>query len=665
MSGSRAAAGVAILTAVTLAGCERQAASGTAADAPGAAPATGPEQAVLEARGIPLLDADGLRFKDMNRNGALDAYEDWRLDDTARAADLVSQMTLAEKAGAMMHGTLPGATEAYDLEALRPMVLERGVNSFITRMATDGINFAGQNNAVQEIAEGARLGIPVTISTDPRNHFAETFGASVAASGFSQWPEVLGLAAIDDPELTRQFGAIARDEYRSVGIHMALSPQADLATEPRWPRIDGTFGEDPERAARQAAAYIEGFQGGPDGVTRDGVITVVKHWVGYGAPSEGGFDGHNFYGRHATLTEESLALHIRPFEAAFAAGAAGVMPTYSILQGVSVDGAPLEQVGAGFNAQLLTDLLRGTHGFDGLVLSDWAITNDCTQACMEGATDGDLRATIAMPWGVEDLSQTERFARGVQAGIDQFGGTVESQHLVAAAAQGLVTEARLDESVARIMALKFRQGLFETPFVDPQRTVLFIGAAEMAARAMEAQRRSIVLLDNAAGVLPLRAGTRVYLDGVDAEAAAAAGLAPVATPQEAEVTIARVRTPFELLHPNYFFGAIQHEGNLAFAPGQEDFDRIAALAAETPVVLAVHLDRPAVLTAIQPHAAAMLGVFGASDAALLDVLAGAASPQGTLPFELPRSMEAVEAQRPDLPHDSEAPLFAYGHGETY
>mgnify|MGYP000053039956 CR=1 FL=1 len=647
MTGNRKAPGLALLGgALALAAC------------------SGADQPALQARAAPLLEDGGLSFKDLNRNGALDPYEDWRLGDEERAADLVSRMTLAEKAGAMMHGTLPGEDDAYDLEAVRPLIAERGVNNFITRMATDPLAFAEQNNAIQEIAEGARLGIPLTISTDPRNHFAEAFGASVQASGFSQWPEVLGFAAIDDADAVREFGDIARREYRAVGIHMALSPQADIATEPRWPRIDGTFGEDPERAARMVGAYVEGFQGGDGGVAEDGVITVVKHWVGYGAAANEGYDSHNYYGRYAALSSETLPLHVRPFEAAFDAGAAGVMPTYSILQGVTLGGQPLEQVGAGFNSQLLTDMLRGTHGFDGLILSDWAITNDCEAACMDGSPEGEPFA-VAMPWGVEDLTQTERFARGAAAGIDQFGGTVESQHLIEAVETSLIDEARLDASVARIMALKFRQGLFENPYVDPERAAAVVGDPEFQQAGLAAQRRSIVLIDNAMDVLPLADGAAVYLEGVDPQAASGTGLAVALTPADADFAIVRLATPWETTHPRYLFGSFQHEGSLAFRPGQEDFDRVAELAQTMPVIVAVHLDRPAVMTALLDHTSAVLGVFGASDAALLDVLTGAAAPEGSLPFELPSSMEAVEAQSPDRPHDSADPLFPYGHGETY
>jgi beta-glucosidase len=245
----------------------------------------------------------------------------------------------------------------------------------ITRLGGDPASLAAQSNVLQEIAERGRLGIPVTVSTDPRHHFQYVLGASVTAGQFSQWPEPLGLAATGDTALVRRFGDVARREYRAVGIHMALSPQADLATEPRWSRINGTFGEDAELAGRMVRAYVEGFQGGARGAGRDGVLTVVKHWVGYGAAKEG-WDSHNYFGRYATFTGDNLAYHVKPFLPAFEAMVAGVMPTYSILEGATWEGRPVEQVGAGFNRMLLTDVLRGRYRFDGVVLTDWAVTND-------------------------------------------------------------------------------------------------------------------------------------------------------------------------------------------------------------------------------------------------------------------------------------------------
>src|SRR5690606_17950859 len=247
---------------------------GLTACAPGPPPTDSRNQPPIVTRTKSVLTVDELRVRDLNANGRLDPYEDWRLAPAQRAADLVIRMTLEEKAGLLMHGTAPsqatagvtGSGIAYDLEKAQALIGERHVNSLITRLAGDSAQLATQNNALQSIAESARLGIPLTISSDPRNHFQYTAGASVAPGQFSQWPETLGFGALDDPALVRRFADIARREYRAAGIHMALSPQADLATEPRWPRVAGTFGERSDRVSALAGAYVEGFQGGRDGV---------------------------------------------------------------------------------------------------------------------------------------------------------------------------------------------------------------------------------------------------------------------------------------------------------------------------------------------------------------------------------------------------------------
>src|SRR5574341_806537 len=269
-----------------------------------------------------MLQQSGLQFRDLNKNGLLDPYEDWRLSPEQRARDLVARMTLEEKAGMMMHGTARaggpmggvGAGSQYDTAANRALIDSAHVNSMITRLGgllgggpgSDPASLATQNNALQAIAERTRLGIPVTISSDPRHHFQYVFGATSQPSGFSQWPEPLGFGAIGDTSVMRRFGDIARQEYRAVGIHMALSPQADLATEPRWSRINGTFGEDAQLAKRMVQAYIIGFQNGANGLKKDSVIAVVKHWVGYGAQPEG-FDGHSAYGKYAVFPKNNFA----------------------------------------------------------------------------------------------------------------------------------------------------------------------------------------------------------------------------------------------------------------------------------------------------------------------------------------------------------------------
>ncbi|HMC54347.1 MAG TPA: glycoside hydrolase family 3 N-terminal domain-containing protein [Gemmatimonadaceae bacterium] len=633
----------------------------------------------IESRSAPILEQDGLRFRDLNRNGVVDPYEDWRLAAGDRARDLVARMTLEEKAGTMMHGTARstgglggiGAGAAYDTAANRVLIDSSKVTSMITRLRGEPAMLASQHNALQAIAERTRLGIPLTISTDPRNHFQYVIGASVTPGKFSQWPETLGFAAIDDTSLTRRFGDVARQEYRAVGIHMALSPQADLATEPRWSRINGTFGEDAYLAERHVRAYVEGFQHGDNGVDSLGVVTIVKHWVGYGAAKEG-WDSHNYYGRYATFPGHNLDYHIRPYLGAFAVNVGGVMPTYSILEGAMWKGAPIEQVGAGYSRQLLSDMLRVTYGFSGIVLTDWAITNDCSQRCQEGAPAGQRPtfADLGMPWGVEQLPMRARFVKAVLAGVDQFGGTERSELLVQAVRANELSETRIDTSVKRIMVQKFALGLFEDPYVDTAAASHIVGSDAFRAAALAAQARALVLLRNRGRILPLSGSSktrakRVYVHGIAREAIEREGWTVVEDPAKADVAIMRLSAPSERLHPQYIFGAMQHEGSLTFRPGDPDFELFKRVSARVPTIVTVYMDRPAILPPIRDRARALIVNFGVSDAALLDVLTGRAKPEGKLPFELPSSMRAVATQKSDVPHDSPNPLYRFGFGLLY
>ncbi len=616
----------------------------------------------VQSRASPIITVAGKRFRDLNRNGTLEPYEDWRVSSAARAADLVSRMTLEEKAGAAVHGTaamaggmMPSGPD-YDTTGVIAQVLTRHVNSVITRMSIAPAQFAEQNNVLQSIAERGRLGIPITISTDPRNHFQVFAGASVASAGFSQWPETLGLGALDDPALVRRFATIIRTEYRAVGIHMALSPQADIGTEPRWSRITGTFGEDPAHVGALVTAYTQGLQGSTTHLTRDGVATIVKHWVGYGASVEG-LDGHNHYGRFARFPGGHFQDHVTPFLGAIASGVVGVMPTYDILDGLKIDGKPVEAVGAGFNRQLLADQLRGKYKFRGLVLSDWSITQDCIDACLTGQPR-QARTQIAMPWGVESLTKAQRFAKGMNAGIDQFGGVDDGQPFVDAVKGGTVTVARLDEAVRRIMVVKFDLGLFENPYVDPAKAATIVGSAAYRSEALATQSKAIVVLENSRGAQMLpTSGAKLFLRGVDTSVARARGYTVVTNAADADVALLRIHAPYQSLHPTFFFGSFQHEGDLDFKDADSTFQMVKATAARVPTIVVVYLDRPAILTNIAPLAKTLIGEFGVSDGALFDALTGKVAPTGRLPFELPRSMDAVKAQLSDVPHDSKSPLY--------
>jgi beta-glucosidase len=633
-----------------------------------------PSQPKLGYRSAKVLHVDGLDFKDLNHNGKLDLYEDWRQSPEARAKDLVSQLTVEEIAGLMMHGTLPTAPAGapktaiggYDLGKVKTFITETAINSFITRLNASPAILAESNNQLQEIAETSRLGIPITVSTDPRSHFQYTPGASVESGAFSKWPETTGLAAIGDPALVRNFADIARREYLAVGIRENLAPQADLSTEPRWARMNGTFGEDGQLARRMVQAFVEGFQAGGSGLNPNSVSTVVKHWAGYGAAKDG-FDSHNSYGRFATFPGNNFKYHLIPFTGAFDAHVAGVMPTYSILQGVSIDGKPVEQVGSGYDAQLL-GLLRGTYKFQGVIVSDWAITNDCPAVCRDGVPAGEKPSisSIATSWGVENLSKEDRFTKAINAGIDQIGGSEEAKYIVSAVKDSKLTKARIEQSAYRVLLQKFQLGLFENPFVDPTAAGTVVGNPEFVKAGEDAQKKALTLLENKKQLLPIKsAGKKVFLVGIDTAPATQHGFTVVKTADEADLVIIRADTPFELLHPGYFFGARQHEGRLDFRAGDPTYDVLVSASAKKPTIFVVNLDRPAILTNVKDKVTALLGSFGISDTALLDVITGNGAPMGHLPFELPSSMQEVLAQKSDVPYDTAHPLYKFGYGLHY
>ncbi|MEH0196427.1 glycoside hydrolase family 3 N-terminal domain-containing protein [Caulobacter sp. CCNWLY153] len=624
------------------------------------------EQVELGRRTAPLIEQDGLAFKDLDRNHRLDSYEDWRLPAAVRARDLVARMTLEEKAGVLMHGTPPGQggelRAPWDLAAFKPWIQQRHVRFFIHRVSGKPRDLAEMANAAQAMAEDSRLGVPIVFSSDPRNHFQAALGVSVSAGQFSQWPETTGMAAIRDPALVRDFGRIAAREYRAVGITMALSPMADLATEPRWPRINGTFGDDPELTGKLVEAYVEGFQGGREGPGPNGVATVVKHWVGYGA-QPAGYDAHNPYGKDIAFPGGRFQQHVQPFLGAFDAKVSGVMPTYGRPpEGLLINGRQAERVGAGFSRQMVTDLLRGTYAYKGFVLTDWKITDDCDAPCVNGTLHHD---EVGMPWGVETLSKSERFAKGIDAGVDQFGGVMDADILTDLVRSGRVSQTRLDESARRMLELTFELGLFENPYVDPAGAEAVVGDAAARAAALDAQRRSLVLLENSGGLLPLSADKRpkVWLWKVSKAAAEARGFQVVDRPEDADVTLLRIVAPFKT-RPQYFFGSRHHEGGLAFAEDNADRQAVERASAATRTIVSAYLDRPAILTPIRARANVLIADFGASDEALLDMLTGDAPFQGRLPFELPSSEAAVEAQLPDVPADSADPLYRTGFGRN-
>jgi beta-glucosidase len=638
-------------------------------------------QSVLGTRTVQLLSVDGLRFKDLDHNGLLDPYEDWRLSPEIRTKDLLRRLSVDDLAGLMVHASLngialtsPAIGYTYDFNKSRTWIVERHINSFVTRLNGSAVAMAIANNKIQEIAESSDFGIPVTISADPkRHHIHQMLDASAQDCAFSLWPDPLGFAAIGDPNVTQQFGDIVRREYMAVGIRESLAPQADLATEPRWSRTNGTFGEDATIASRMVEAYVTGVQAGAEGLGTGSVIAVVKHWVGYGAAKDG-WDSHNYYGRLAIFESDKFYYHVEPFNGAFKAHVGGVMPSYSVLQGVALKGRAVEPVAAGYSRQLLEELLRGEHHFNGVVLSDWLITHDCLEGCRQGAVAGgkpNLKES-GMPWGVEELSEKERFAKAINAGVDQIGGTEASNLIVDDFRNGLITESRMREAAARILLQKFQLGLFEQPYVDERQVTDIAGSADFAREGQEAQAKAVVLLENKPSntyhkpLLPITiASQKVYLYGVARAAAEAVGLVVVDDPTKADFAIVRAPAPYESEHQNFYFGSRQHEGRLNFTSADAAYVELLRVSRTTPTIFVTTLERPLILTNVKPHVSALLGDFGLADAPLFALITGRATPEGHLPFELPSSVEAVRNQASDLPHDSLAPLYPFGYGLHY
>ncbi|WP_284292172.1 glycoside hydrolase family 3 protein [Luteimicrobium album] len=564
---------------------------------------------------------------------------------------LLDAMTVEEKAGLFFHtmitmspdGELAEANPQFGLPSNREYVVDKQMTHFnLLSVAPDGRTMATWHNRLQELAASTRLGIPVTISTDPRHSFTDNPGAALMAGPFSKWPEPLGLAATRDAELVRQHGDVARREYTAVGIRVALHPQVDLATEPRWSRALQTSGEDADLTGELGAAYVRGFQGETFGP--GSVATMVKHFPG-GGPQKDGEDPHFAYGREQVYPGGKFDLHLEPFKAVFAAGARQVMPYY----GMPV-GTEHEEVGFGFNRSVLTGILREQLGFDGIVCTDWGLV-----------TDAEIFGTPfpARAWGVEHLTPEERIVKILDAGADQLGGESCVELLVGLVRDGRVTEDRLDVSARRLLREKFELGLFENPYVDVEAAAAVVGAPELVAAGEAAQRASVTVLTNAGGVLPFAPTTRLYVEGVDPEVAGRYGTV-VATPAEADLAILRVQAPYEdrgSVFENFF-----HAGSLEFTG--EVLDHVREVAAAVPTVVDVFLDRPAILAPVVDAAASVVATWGVSGPALLDVLSGASPAGGRLPFDVPRSTAAVDASRPDVPFDTADPLFRFGHGLT-
>jgi beta-glucosidase len=704
------------------------------------------------ASGIKILTVDGLAFKDLNKNGSLDKYEDWRLSSDVRAKDLASRMTVDQIAGLMLysaHQSIPAASAGFGSGTYNGKPLpESGARAsdisdqqrkfltddnlrhvLITSVASPEIA-AIWNNNMQSLVEGTGLGIPANTSSDPRHGAVANAEYNLGSGGkISMWPEALGLAATFDPQLVQNFGSIAGSEYRALGITTALSPQIDLGTEPRWNRINGTFGEDPYLSADMARAYIDGFQtsSGNDEI-KDGwgyhsVNAMVKHWPG-GGPEEGGRDGHFAYGKFAVYPGNNFQEQLIPFlKGAFNLSgktrmASAVMPYYTISFGQ--DNKNGENVGNGFSKYIVGDLLRKKYSYDGVVCTDWLVTGD------EGKSP-DIFA--GKPWGLEAQTVAQRHYMAIMAGVDQFGGNNAAGPVLEAYRMGVKEHGeafmrkRFEESAVRLLKNIFRVGLFENPYLEPQASKDIVGNPEYMKAGYNAQLKSLILLKNKGGVLPIKKGKVVYIPKriFPATRDWFGNVTPERTdypvnmdivkryftttedPSQAEFAIVFVNSPEGGV--GYSREDRQKGGNgyvpisLQYGPYKASLAKEKSIAAgdpviepsitnrsykakeitasnvtdlksiletrvamkEKPVIVVVNANKPMVFAEFEKDVDGILYGFGIMDQAVLETLSGLSEPSGLLPIQMPLNMETVEQQFEDVPHDMKGHVDSEGN----
>jgi len=634
-----------------------------------------------------LISESGLQFKDLNGGGKLDPYEDWRLPVEKRVEDLLNQMTLEEKAGMLLIDTLNAARGGQIPEKALWFIQKEHMTRFVFRNPVSGEQSSDPNgwrgevtpfeaarfmNGIQEIAEATRLGIPVLFKSNARNHYTLDARAfiNVEAGSFSQWPKEAGLAATRDLDLIKEFAETMASEWSAIGLRGMYGYMADLATEPRWYRIHESFTEDADLAAEIMTVLVENIQGKEIGP--GSVVLTMKHFPG-GGPQEGGADPHYPFGKNQIYPADNFDYHVKPFKAAIDAGLIAIMPYYGI---------PVEQkyqpndVGMAFSKGIISGLLRDELGFDGVVNSDTGIIG-------------------SRAWGLENLSLEEQVVVAINAGTDVLSGFNSNKLIRDLVLSGKISEDRLDESVRRLLIVQFKLGLFENPYVDPQRADSLVGNRRFLELGLEAQKKSVVLLENSQNVLPLPAPAddkpvKLFTIGMNSEVTGdprwggytiVTGETSSFIPEDTDYALIRVNVDNRGADRNLFFGGANPDelNNLSFTDMDHSvswninppLNVIKAIMNETgaeKTILSIYFRQPYVLdkTSGIGEAGALLATFGVSDAALMDVLTGGHAPSGKLPFALANSGEAILRQDSDTPgYDVEDTLYPFGHGLTY
>ena len=601
---------------------------------------------------VQTLIEENIPFRDLNKNGKLDIYEDSRQPVDARVEDLLSQMTLEEKVGQMFHPPVLIKPDARFRAFLDAMSGGISMEEFISLKHISHFNFYGEAapieiarrlNQLQRVAEESRLGVPVTFSTDPLHEVPRGGGiAAFSLDGISKWPSQLGFAATRDSDLIFKFGQIASAEYRAMGFRTGLHPMSDLATEPRWARNFGTFGSNADLSSEMTVAYVKGFQG--DQIDENSVHTMVKHFPG-GGPQEGGLDPHLKSGENQVYPGNNFDYHLKPFQAAIDNGMKVIMPYYGIPKGQTD-----EDVAMAFNKYILTDLLRDQMNFDGVVCTDWGV--------IEGRH-----------WGVDDLSISERYEKSINAGVDQYGGENKPEYVVDLVNEGKISEERIDQSVRRILTNKFELGLFENPFVDENLVSELVNRADYIEEGLDAQRKSVVLLSNKDNTLPLPKDISIFVDGMNKDEASNFGNV-VESPENADYVLLFLNTVFNGNQPSGIDRVLDNMlstmfPNMDLNYSDEINEKIERYSRVSKLIIISDLNRPAILTTAYEKSFGLVGTFGVQDLVILETIFGDNNPSGKLPFEIPSSMEAVENQNPDVADDTENPLFVYGYGLSY
>ena len=605
---------------------------------------------------VRVIIKDNDEYRDLNGNGHIDLYEDHNISSSGRAEDLLSKMTLEEKVGQMFHPpiSLQGGliSKIMNLasgkaDSTESLILEKHISHFNLYGSPNPLELAEKLNFLQSISEKTRLGIPLTISSDPIHEVPRGGGiAAFSLKGFSKWPSQLGFASIRDLKIIKEFSEIASKEYLAVGIRTALHPMSDLATDPRWARNFGTFGSNADLSSDLTKAYMEGFQGNV--INNESVLTMVKHFPG-GGPQEDGLDPHLYSGRNQVYPGDNFDYHLKPFKAAIDNGLKVIMPYY----GIPVD-QTRENVAMAYNKDILTNLLRKKMGFEGVICTDWGIIS-------------------GRHWGVDELSIKERYKKSILAGVDQYGGESSPEYIINLVREGVISEERIDYSVKKILINKFELGLFDDPFVDESNVDTVVGIESHVVKGLEAQRKSIVLLNNriteGKAMLPIKKMNRIFSDGFNVEILDRY-CEIVQKPEDADYILLQLGTVFNGNQPSgidrpidNFLSSMFPNSDLNF--NKEILSKVRKYASIGNLITVVDLNRPAILEEIDSLSQGLIGVFGVLDETVLDVVFGDFNPSGKLPFDIPSSMKEVEEQKSDVPDDTSNPTFKYGYGLSY